>query len=85
MKKAFLIAASLTLLSATAFAQGNSPYNRSGPQAGGPRAGMERAMGAPGGTAEMDPAMRPGMRPMGRPMMRHQRRHRMMHHRRHRM
>ena len=53
MRKLLLAAASLTLLAGSAYAQGNSPYNASGAQAGGPRGGMERAMGAPGGTPEM--------------------------------
>ncbi|MGX7705361.1 hypothetical protein [Methylobacterium sp. Gmos1] len=44
-----LAAALLTVAAAPAFAQGGSPYNRSGSQAGGPLAGMERAYGAPGG------------------------------------
>lgn len=79
MTKTLLVAASLTLFSAVAFAQGNSPYNTSGAQAGGPRGGQERMMGATGGRPEM--ASRGG-RPM---MMRRSRSRMMMHHRRHRM
>lgn len=44
MKK-ILIAAALTLVAMPAFAQ----YNQSGQQAGGPLAGAQRRMGAPGG------------------------------------
>lgn len=43
MRKLLLAAASLTLLAGSAYAQGNSPYNASGAQAGGPRGGLERA------------------------------------------
>ncbi|KMO29007.1 hypothetical protein VQ03_29645 [Methylobacterium tarhaniae] len=49
-----LAAALLTVATAPAFAQGGSPYNRSGSQAGGPLAGMERAYGAPGGLPAVD-------------------------------
>lgn len=49
-----LAAAMLTVAAAPAFAQGGSPYNRSGSQAGGPLAGMERAYGAPGGAPAVD-------------------------------
>ena len=59
MKYAYLAALALGLCSTAALAQGNSPYNSSGQQAGGPLAGQERAMGAGGGT----PAT-------GKPMMR---------------
>ena len=48
MKKLLLVAA-LTLMALPAFAQGNSPYNATGTSAGGPLAGRERRMGAPGG------------------------------------
>lgn len=54
--KPFVIASWLTLISATAFAQGGSPYNSSGSQAGGPLAGQERRMGGGGGTPSVDPA-----------------------------
>lgn len=78
MKKVVLFAATLALLTAPAFAQGGSPYNASGSQAGGPLAGQERRMGTtPGGA----PAMAPER--AARPMMKPQRRK--MHHRRHRM
>ncbi len=49
-----LAAALLTVAAAPAFAQGGSPYNRSGSQAGGPLGGIERAYGAPGGTPSVD-------------------------------
>ncbi|TGD99398.1 hypothetical protein [Methylobacterium nonmethylotrophicum] len=49
-----LAAALLTVAAAPAFAQGGSPYNRSGSQAGGPLAGAERAYGAPGGVPAID-------------------------------
>ncbi|WP_336489369.1 hypothetical protein [Methylobacterium nigriterrae] len=55
MKKVLVVAASLALLSGAAFAQGNTPYNSAGSQAGGPRGGIEREMGARGGTPEMAP------------------------------
>ena len=42
-----LVAAVLTAAAVPAFAQGGSPYNRSGSQAGGPLGGMERRMGEP--------------------------------------
>ena len=76
MRKLLLAAASLTLLAGSAYAQGNSPYNASGSQAGGPRGGMERA-----GEAA---AMEQGVAPASRPVMRRQmKRKRMMkHHRR---
>ncbi|RVU20213.1 hypothetical protein [Methylobacterium oryzihabitans] len=44
---AALLATAVTVLAAPAFAQGGSPYNRSGSQAGGPLGGMERRMGEP--------------------------------------
>lgn len=56
MRIAFPTALILALLAGPVLAQGNSPYNRSGPQAGGPLAGQEREMGAPGGTPAVDPA-----------------------------
>ena len=61
MRNAFVLAAALALLSAPALAQGGSPYNSSGSQAGGPLAGQERAMGARGGTPGMAPGAAPGM------------------------
>ncbi|GJE02413.1 hypothetical protein [Methylobacterium isbiliense] len=48
--KTLALAAVLAAAAAPAFAQGGSPYNNSGAQAGGPLAGEERAMGARGGT-----------------------------------
>ncbi|WP_336487568.1 hypothetical protein [Methylobacterium nigriterrae] len=57
-------ALALALLAGPALAQGNSPYNQSGSQAGGPLAGQEREMGARGGTPSVDPA-RPG-KPMAK-------------------
>jgi hypothetical protein len=54
MKKAILIAASLAFLSAPALAQGGSPYNDSGSQAGGPAGGMGRRMGS---SKAEDPSM----------------------------
>lgn len=87
MRNAFVLAAALALLSAPALAQGGSPYNSSGSQAGGPLAGQERAMGARGGTPGMAPGAAPGMaaeRP-GRPMMKRHGRRKVHHHRRHRM
>ncbi|MCJ2013282.1 hypothetical protein [Methylobacterium sp. J-076] len=72
MRSILLGAAALTLIAGSAFAQGGSPYNTSGAQAGGPRGGMERA--AQG--AEMEaPA------PAARPMMRKRSMHKRMHHR----
>lgn len=56
MKVILPVSLALALLAGPALAQGNSPYNRSGPQAGGPLAGQEREMGAPGGTPAVDPA-----------------------------
>jgi hypothetical protein len=56
MKIVLPISLAFALLAGPALAQGNSPYNRSGPQAGGPLAGQEREMGAPGGTPAVDPA-----------------------------
>ncbi|ACL61833.1 hypothetical protein [Methylobacterium nodulans] len=44
--KPLLAAGALILAAAPAFAQGGSPYNASGAQAGGPRAGLERRYGA---------------------------------------
>ncbi|GJD47335.1 hypothetical protein OPKNFCMD_0041 [Methylobacterium crusticola] len=43
-----ILAAVLAAASVPAFAQGGSPYNNSGSQAGGPLAGQQREMGAPG-------------------------------------
>ncbi|ACA20475.1 hypothetical protein M446_6207 [Methylobacterium sp. 4-46] len=43
--KPFLAAGALLVAAAPAFAQGGSPYNASGSQAGGPRAGIERRYG----------------------------------------
>lgn len=43
MKKLLLIGAATILLAVPAFAQGNTPYNSAGSQAGGPRGGMARA------------------------------------------
>ncbi|GJE36938.1 hypothetical protein [Methylobacterium persicinum] len=78
MRSILLGAAALTLIAGSAFAQGGSPYNTSGAQAGGPRGGMERA--AQG--AEME-APAPGARPMMRKRSMHKRmHHRKMHHRR---
>ncbi|ACA19690.1 hypothetical protein M446_5372 [Methylobacterium sp. 4-46] len=72
--KTLALAAVLAAATAVpALAQGGSPYNNSGQQAGGPLAGRERSMGAPGGT----PAMR--MAPRQQRMMRHQRMHRRHH------
>jgi hypothetical protein len=76
MKKLLIAAASLTLLAGSAYAQGNSPYNSSGSQAGGPRGGMERA--AEG--AAMEQGAAPAARPMMRKRMKHKRM--MKHHRR---
>ena len=68
MKKILIAAAALSLLAMPAFAQ----YNSSGQQAGGPLAGAQRRMGAPGG----EPASAGvGMRHHRRVMMRHHRRH----------
>ncbi|MFE1602245.1 hypothetical protein [Methylobacterium sp. ID0610] len=44
--KPVLAAGALLVAAAPAFAQGGSPYNASGAQAGGPRAGLERRYGA---------------------------------------
>jgi hypothetical protein len=76
MRKLLLAAASLTLLAGSAYAQGNSPYNSAGSQAGGPRGGMERAAE---GTA-MERGAAPASRPMMRKRMKHKRM--MRHHRR---
>jgi hypothetical protein len=59
------LCAAPALLAAPALAQGNSPYNTSGPQAGGPLAGQEREMGARGGTPSMAPNA--GGRAMAKP------------------
>lgn len=72
MRSILLGAAALTLIAGSALAQGGSPYNSAGTQAGGPRGGMERAtqgaeMEAPGAAA--------------RPMMRKRSMHKRMHHR----
>lgn len=67
MRKLLLAAASLTLLAGSAYAQGNSPYNASGAQAGGPRGGMERA----GEAAAMEQGAAPAQRPMMRKRMKH--------------
>jgi hypothetical protein len=56
MRIVFPIALGIAVLAGPALAQGNSPYNRSGSQAGGPLAGQERRMGDPGGTPAFDPA-----------------------------
>jgi hypothetical protein len=64
MKIIFPTALVLALLAGPVVAQGNSPYNRSGPQAGGPLAGQERELGASGGTPAVDPA--PAVRPIAR-------------------
>ena len=73
MKK-ILIAAAFSLIALPAFAQ----YNSSGTQAGGPLAGQQRRMGAPGGL----PATY-GAGPRSYRSMRHQRRVMMRPHRRH--
>ncbi|AWN37073.1 hypothetical protein [Methylobacterium radiodurans] len=66
-KTTLLLAASLSLLAGSALAQGGSPYNASGSQAGGPLGGMERRSGAPGGTPAMAPgAADPSMAPAPR-------------------
>jgi hypothetical protein len=75
MRKLLLAAASLTLLAGSAYAQGNSPYNASGAQAGGPRGGLERA----GEAAAMEQGAAPAARPTMRKRMKHKR---MKHHRR---
>ena len=54
MRKFLVLTAGLILLAAPALAQGGSPYNTSGSQAGGPAGGMGRQMGS--STAE-DPNM----------------------------
>ena len=76
MRKLLLAAASLTLLAGSAYAQGNSPYNACGAQAGGPRGGMERA----GEAAAMEQGAAPAQRPMMRKRMKHKKM--MKHHRR---
>ncbi|MCJ2048403.1 hypothetical protein [Methylobacterium sp. J-070] len=48
-KSTFIALGALCLASGGAVAQGGSPFNSSGSQAGGPLAGMERRAGAPGG------------------------------------
>ncbi|MEL6059652.1 MULTISPECIES: hypothetical protein [unclassified Methylobacterium] len=76
MRKLLLAAASLTLLAGSAYAQGNSPYNNSGSQAGGPRGGIERA----GEGAAMEQGAAPAAQPVVRKRtMKHKR---MKHHRR---
>jgi len=45
MKTILFAAAASAALYASALAQGGAPYNASGQQAGGPRAGMERRLG----------------------------------------
>ena len=76
MRSILFGAAALTLVAGSAFAQGGSPYNLSGSQAGRPRGGMERAVQG----AEMDrPAARPMMKRSMHKRMHH---HRKMHHRR---
>ena len=81
MKRLCLAAAAFALAATGALAQGGAPYNSSGSQAGGPLAGQQRRMGAPGGTPSAEPMQseRPMMRKrsMKRKMMRHHRRHRM--------
>lgn len=72
-KTKLLLAASLTLLAGSAFAQGGSPYNASGSQAGGPLGGLERRSGAPGGApavapGAVDPSMAPAPAPRKRTM-----------------
>ncbi|TGD95755.1 hypothetical protein [Methylobacterium nonmethylotrophicum] len=73
-----LVAAVLTVAAVPAFAQGGSPYNNSGSQAGGPLAGQQREMGAGGGSPAMGAAPRSTMKPMMRKqrMMKHRRTHR---------
>ncbi|MFE1601706.1 hypothetical protein [Methylobacterium sp. ID0610] len=76
--KTLALAAVFAAVSLPALAQGGSPYNASGSQAGGPLAGRERAMGAPGGA----PAV--GVTPRQYRMMKQQRRmYRHNHYRRH--
>ena len=81
MKNLCFAVAALALTATGALAQGGSPYNSSGSQAGGPLAGQERRMGASGGTPSAEPmrSERPMMkkRSMKRKMMRHHRRSRM--------
>ncbi len=79
MRSILLGAAALTLIAGSAFAQGGSPYNNSGSQAGGPRGGMERRMGDAPMAAETAPAARPMMK---RHRMHKRMHHRKMHHRR---
>ena len=77
-----LVAAVLTAAAVPAFAQGNSPYNNSGSQAGGPLGGVQREMGAPGGAPAMGAAPRATMQPtMRQKRMMKQRRMMHRHHR----
>ena len=69
------VAAALGLMSVPALAQ----YSSSGTQAGGPRAGMERRMGAPGGM----PSGSYGVAPRSYRAMRHHERRMMRRHDRH--
>ncbi len=46
MKNVLVLTAGLILLTVPALAQGGSPYNTSGSQAGGPAGGMGRQMGS---------------------------------------
>jgi hypothetical protein len=69
-KTTLLLAASLTLLAGSALAQGGSPYNTSGSQAGGPLGGIERRSGAPGGAPSMAPGADPAMAPAPAPRKR---------------
>lgn len=80
MRKMLMAAAALTLLVGSAYAQGGSPYNSSGSQAGGPRGGLERAAGPSRVRGDVAPPPRGMMRRRmmrKRMMMRHHRR--MMH------
>ncbi|MDP4025060.1 hypothetical protein Q8W71_20740 [Methylobacterium sp. NEAU 140] len=61
MRKLLLAAASMALIAGSAYAQGGSPYNSSGSQAGGPLGGQARA--AEGAAMERG-AMAPAPRPM---------------------
>ena len=54
MRKVLVLAAGLILLAVPALAQGGSPYNNSGQQAGGAAGGMGRRMGS---TKAEDPNM----------------------------